>query len=223
MRILIVDDNVRLAEKMRQLLKRRYVVEVADSGDEALALLTKSTFDLLVLDLNLPDTSGLELCRLLRKQAFTMPVIIVTGVNTTSSRVELLGAGADDYITKPFEPPELLARVQALLRRSAERTQDTSTLTVGDLVIDVTSRTITRANTPINLRRKEFDILEYLCKNKGRVMTRQMIINHAWSSTSDSWTGSVDVHIKQLRDKVDKPFAYPLIKTTYGVGYMVEL
>lgn len=221
MKILIVDDNYRLTDRMRQLLQKQYIVETVHSGDHALTLLSDSPFDLVILDLGLPDIPGLELCGHIRTISTQVPILIVTGVDTTASRVELLEAGADDYIAKPFEPPEFIARVQALLRR-AERSEILSLIHIGDLTIDTASRTVTRNAQPIILRRKEFDILECLSRNRGRVMTRKMIIDHAWSSSTASWTGSVDVHIKQLRDKVDKPFAHPLIKTVYGVGYMIK-
>lgn len=221
MKILIVDDNYRLAERMRQLLQKHYIVETAHSGDHALALLSESAFDLAILDLGLPDIPGLELCGHIRKISAKIPILIVTGVDTTASRVELLKAGADDYIAKPFDPPEFTARVQALLRR-AERSESLSVIQVDDLIMDTAARTVMRNGQSITLRRKEFDILECLCRNRGRVMTRKMIIDHAWSSSTNSWTGSVDVHIKQLRDKVDKPFGRPLIKTAYGVGYIIE-
>ena len=178
-------------------------------------------FDLVLLDLGLPDMPGLEVCKKIRDYSDDIPLFVVTGVDTTVSRVELLNAGADDYITKPFEPPELIARIDALSRRR-RRGQSQNKIVVGDLTIELSSRKVSRANTSISLRRKEFDILEYLASNKGRVMSRQMIVNHAWSTTSTTWTGSVDVHIKQLRDKIDRPFAYPLIRTSYGVGYMLD-
>jgi len=222
MKLLVIEDNPRLTARIKQQLQRWYIVEVAHTGDEGLRLVSSSPFDLILLDLGLPDTPGLEVCRQIRQLTTHTPILVVTGVDTTESKVDLLDAGADDYITKPFDLSELRARINALARRG-DRSASIPLVTVGDLTIDPASRKVARSNIPISLRRKEFDILEYLARNVGRVLSRQMIINHAWPTTSTSWTGSVDVHIKQLRDKVDKPFSYPLIKTSYGVGYMVDI
>lgn len=221
MKILIIEDNPRLSLRMKQQLQKWYVIETANTGDEALHLISTETFDFISLDLGLPDIPGLELCKQIRNITSEIPILVITGTDTTASRVELLDAGADDYITKPFELSELKARITALTRRS-RRGEIINFIKIGDLTINPASRVVTRNNTPIHLRRKEFDILEYLATNEGRVMSREMIIHHAWPSTSNGWTGSVDVHIKQLRDKVDKPFEYPLIKTSYGVGYMIQ-
>jgi DNA-binding response OmpR family regulator len=222
MKVLVIEDNPRLANRMKQELQRWYIVEVASSGDEGLRLAAQQTFDLVLLDLGLPDTPGLEVCRQIRSFNNDIPILVVTGVDTTQSRVELLDAGADDYITKPFEAAELKARINALTRRRL-RSRSEPQIRVGDLLIDPSSRKVSRSGTQIELRKKEFDILEYLARNAGRVVSREMIINHAWPTNSASWTGSVDVHIKQIRDKVDKPFGSSLIKTSYGVGYMVDL
>ena len=222
MKLLVIEDNPRLSARIKQQLQRWYIVEIASTGHEGLRLASTDAFELILLDLGLPDTPGLEVCKQIRQLTNSTPILVVTGIDTSDSRVELLNAGADDYITKPFDLAELRARINALARRSS-RSDSTPLVTVADLVIDPASRKVVRNNTPINLRRKEFDILEYLARNVGRVLSRQMIINHAWPATSTSWTGSVDVHIKQLRDKVDKPFEYPLIKTSYGVGYMVDI
>lgn len=222
MKILIIEDNPRLAERIKNQLQKWYIVELAQSGAEGLQAISAHSFDLVLLDLGLPDMTGLEVCKHIRDISSDIPILVVTGVDTTISKVELLDTGADDYITKPFEPPELIARINALSRRR-NRSDVQPLIIAGDLIINPSSRKVERDGKQITLRRKEFDILEYLAINKGRVMSRQMIINHAWSSTSSSWIGSVDVHIKQLRDKIDKPFSYPLIKTSYGVGYMIEV
>jgi len=222
MKILVIEDNPRFIVRLKQQLQRWYVVETAMSGDEGLRHITSSeAFDLILLDLGLPDTPGLDVCRYIRGLSQDVPILIVTGADGSESRIELLDNGADDYLTKPFSTAELKARINALARRRA-RNVHSALITVGDLSLDVTSRTVTRAGKEITLRKKEFDILEYLASNPGRVMSRQMIFNHAWSSTSTTWPGSVDVHIKQLRDKVDRPFSYPLIKTSYGVGYFIS-
>lgn len=221
MKILVIEDNPRLGERVRRQLQKSHLAEVAKSGAEGIQLASTGDFDIILLDLGLPDMPGVEVCKHLRDLSSDIPILVVTGVDSTPSRVDLLDTGADDYITKPFELSELLARINALARRRA-RNKSQPNINIGDLTINIAGRTAVRNGNTLKLRRKEFDILEYLCVNRGRVMSRQMIINHAWSSTSASWIGSVDVHIKQLRDKVDKPFSYPLIKTSYGVGYMIE-
>ena len=222
MKVLVIEDNPRLADRIKNLLHKHWLVDVAFSGDEAISAATSQAIDVILLDLGLPDMNGLEVCKKLRELNVDCPILVLTGVDDKLSKVELLTAGADDYMTKPFDPGELKARITALSRRRM-REPFQEKLYVADLVLDPGKRTVMRNGTPIDLRKKEFDILEYLLKNKGRVLSRQMIINHAWTSTSATWTGSVDVHIKQLRDKVDKPFPIHLIKTSYGVGYSIDI
>lgn len=222
MKLLIVEDNARLIERMKYRLEKWFVIEAVSTGHDALAMTKNHAFDAILLDLGLPDMNGLEVCRRIRGASPDMPILIITGADEISSKVELLDAGADDYLTKPFDAQELRARINALVRRRP-RLPSLSTIDAGDLTLDPSRRTVSRAGTQITLRRKEFDILEYLATNQGRVLTRDMIVSHAWTSTSSSWTGSVDVHIKHLRDKVDKPFSYPLIKTVYAVGYMLDV
>jgi len=221
MKVLVIEDNPRLAGRIKQQLQKWYIVETAESGDKGLHQVATNAFDIVLLDLGLPDAPGLEICKQIRQLSHDIPILIVTGVDTILSRVTLLDNGADDYITKPFDVDELRARINTLARRRV-RNSNTPVLTVGELILNPTKRTVSRAGVAIELRRKEFDILEYLVINAGRIMSRQNIVDHAWSSTSAGWVGSVDVHIKQLRDKIDRPFNYPLIKTVYGLGYMVD-
>ena len=222
MKILVIEDNPRLSTRMKQLLQKWYVIEIAHSGDQAIRYAATQNFDVILLDLVLPDISGLEVCRQIRLIDTSTPILVLNGIDTTESKVELLEQGADDYLAKPFDPAELRARINALGRRR-KNAPSVPLLRVGDLTLDPAKRQVTRNDVVIPLRRKEFDILEYLVRHAGRVLSREMIINHAWPLTSTTWSGSVDVHIKQLRDKIDRPFAYPLIKTSYGVGYMVEV
>lgn len=221
MKILVIEDSARLAERIEHKLKDWFTIDVAKSGHEGLALIAKYKFDMVLLDLGLPDMHGLEVCQRLRRVLPNIPVLILTGVDDTLSKIDLLNNGADDYLTKPFNSQELRARINALLRRR-ERLPSNQNITVDDLTIDPANRMVTRSGTSIYLRRKEFDILECLAKNIGRVVTRETLVHYAWSSTSNKWAGSVDVHIKHLRDKVDKPFDYPLIKTLYAIGYIME-
>lgn len=203
-------------------MKDWFVTEAATSGHDALVALTSHHYDILVLDLGLPDIHGSEVCRKVREVNPEIPIMVLSGIESAKSKINLIEIGADDYMTKPFDTEELRARLYALLRRRS-RLPAAHTLSFADLVISPASRTVTRAGQPLRLRRKEFDILEYLAINQGRVVTREMIVNHAWPSTSSSWTGSVDVHIKHIRDKVDKPFPVKLVHTIYSVGYMLEL
>jgi len=221
MKVLVIEDNPRLADRIKNLLQRYYLIELASSGDEAISIATAQTTDIILLDLGLPDMNGLEVCQKIRELGVAAPILVLTGVDDIPTKVDLLDAGADDYMTKPFDANELKARINALERRR-NRTPLEENLRAQDLILSPAKRTVTRNGVEVNLRRKEFDILEYLLKNKGRVLSRQMIINHAWISTSAAWTGSVDVHIKQLRDKIDRPFRVPIIKTTYGVGYSIN-
>lgn len=222
MKVLIIEDNPRLASRMEQQLKSWCVAESATSGDAGIRLAATHTFDIVLLDLGLPDSSGLEVCRQIRDLSSDLAILVVTGTDTVDSRVTLLENGADDYITKPFHMEELRARINALTRRRS-RGEHTPVITVGDLVINPSKRTVTRAGQLITLRRKEFNILEYLALNPDRIVSRQNIVDYAWTSTSSGWAGSVDVHIKQLRDKIDRPFPhFQFIKTAYGVGYRLE-
>ena len=221
MKVLVVEDNPRLSERIKHHLRKHCLVEVASSGDEAIAIANSQPSDVILLDLGLPDMPGLEVCQKIRELGIATPILVLTGNDATLSKVELLNSGADDYMTKPFDAGELIARVNALERRRSRNAPE-EVLTLEDLILHPAKRTVARTGIDIKLRRKEFDILEYLLKNKGRVVSRQMIINHAWVYTSVTWTGSVDVHIKQLRDKIDKPFSTHLIKTVYGVGYSID-
>jgi len=221
MKVLVVEDSRGLAERLRTLLSRRYVADVVHTGAEALDQAQVVDYDVIILDLGLPDMQGAVVCKKLRESHITTPVLILSGVNDVETRVQLLDTGADDYVSKPFHGSELLSRVAALARRKANPYAG-NLLVVADLEIDVDKRQVRRAGTLIPLRRKEFDILQYLASNQGRAVSREMIMNHAWKSDHETWGTTVDVHIKYLRDKIDRPFKKPLIKTAYGVGYMVE-
>lgn len=223
MKILIIDDNERLARRTKERLQKWYVIDTADSGETGLQMLSHSDYDLILLDLALPGINGDQVCMQIKSFWPDTAVLIVSGEDSTTSKVNLLGIGADDYITKPYEFRELHARIQAILRRS-QATTYREKVVVGNLTLDPNDRTVMRNGIYITLRRKEFNILEYLCLNPGRILTREMIIHQAWPvESSVNWTSSVDVHIKQLRDKIDKPFDTPMIKTVYGLGYMIEV
>ncbi len=221
MKLLLIEDTAAIVTRMKAFLRPQYIVEAVKTGEEAIEMAQRTVYDAIILDLGLPDIPGLVVCQRLRDLPSNAPILVVTGDDRLISRVSLLNAGADDFIIKPFHADEFKARLTAVLRRPAIL-KDPDTLTCLDLVMDTARRQVTRAGTTITLRRKEFDILEYLLRNHGRVVTREMILNHVWDSTKDTWGSVVDVHIKRLRDKIDRPFAVPLIKTAYGLGYRID-
>jgi two-component system copper resistance phosphate regulon response regulator CusR len=221
MKILIIEDNRRLSHQIKRSFIKQHVIDLADNGNDGEQKALEGEYAVIVLDLGLPDKSGQAVCKELRQLGLTTPILILTGQDKVESRISLLENGADDYLAKPFSMEELRARITALGRRTEQQYSD-ATLVLKDLTLNTSNREVSRSGTPIKLRRKEFDILEYLIINRGRAVTREMILRHAWEADKDSWNNTVDVHIKNLRDKVDRPFAQPLIKTEYGIGYMVE-
>lgn len=221
MKLLLIEDNRPLADSLKKQLGKTFIIDVYRSGEDGLQQALNGSYDAIVLDLGLPDKNGHEVCRGIRAGGITTPILILTGTDSVASRVALLDDGADDYLTKPFNVAELRARLGALLRRPSD-TYTANVLTVRDLIVDPNRRSVERAGKPIRLRRKEFDILEYLVRNQGRPVTRAMILDHAWDGSKDAWNNTVDVHIKHLRDKVDRPFDTTLIQTAYGIGYMVD-
>jgi DNA-binding response OmpR family regulator len=221
MKLLLVEDNQRLAERISYHLRKSYVIDIAVNGEEALDKVKVVEYGVILLDLGLPDMSGLDVCKKMRTLKVNNPILVLTGNADMSDRIKLLDAGADDYVTKPFNTDELRARIAAVGRRQI-RTHIRSIIKYRELIIDIDQHTVSRAGIELKLRRKEFDILEYLITNKGRIMTRDMIMNHVWSTRTNSWTSTVDVHIKHLRDKIDKPFENHYIKTAYGLGYKID-
>jgi DNA-binding response OmpR family regulator len=221
MKLLVVDDNKRLADRVKQQLVKNYLVDVAHTGEQALEYVLHTDYAVITLDLGLPDMSGEDVCRRLRAMGIQAPVLILSGESAMDTRVRLLESGADDYVIKPFHVDELKARITALARRPPLR-KGKRVLMHRGLLIDIDERKVYRNGQEIDLRRKEFDILEYLVANSGRTVTREMILNHAWSTDKVSWDSTVDVHIKRLRDKLDSVSQPSLIKTVYGLGYKVE-
>lgn len=222
MRLLIIDDNVALSWRLQGYLGKHFSIQTASTGSEGQRLAESGRYDIIILDLGLPDISGEKVCIALRQQGIITPILVLTAEDTLESKVRMLDIGADDYLTKPFEPAELTVRVKALIRRQ-QLGLPSPLLQIGDLTIDSEQRLVKRHGTPIKLRRKEFDILEYLTKNRGKVVTPAMILNHVWNESSKgTWNNTVRVHISNLRDKVDKPFNQKLIKTAHGVGYIIE-
>ncbi len=222
MHILVVEDERRLANLLRRVLgEERHTVDVAYDGASGFDLAGSDTYDLVILDLMLPGLDGLEICRRLRAANIQVPILMLTARGAVEDRVAGLKLGADDYLVKPFAMEELLARVAALLRRG--RTLDTATqLRVGDLTLDLTRHEAQRGGRVIELTAKEFALLEFLMRHPGQVLTRTQITDHVWRYDFDALSNVVDIYIHYLRDKVDRGFSHPLIKTVRGVGYKIE-
>ncbi len=221
MRLLIIEDNVALIKALRQGLRDHYRIDIARDGETGLHEALHTVYDAIIMDLGLPRMMGTKVCQELRHSGNTTPILILTADVLVDHKVELLDAGADDYLTKPFSMDELRARLRVLLRHKTGQTYD-SKLVLGDLELDRATRQVKRTGQLIDLRRKEFDVLEYLMHHAGTIVTRTMLIDNVWEKDSEVWANAVDVHIKHLRDHIDRPFTKPLIKTVYGLGYKLE-
>jgi two-component system OmpR family response regulator len=222
MKILVVEDDPAIASFVAKGLREAgFAVDEAASGGAALEMASRETYDLAVVDVMLPGLDGLALIEELRRRRITVPVIILSARRSVDDRVRGLRAGGDDYLTKPFAFEELLARVEALIRRSTGATEPTR-LTVGDLVLDVVSRRAERAGRVLELRPREYALLEYLMRNPGRVVSKAMILSRVFDYNFDPRTNVVDVLVHRLREKVDKGFASPMIHTVRGMGYVLR-
>lgn len=222
MRILVVEDDPKIASFVTKGLRQSgFAVDAAADGEEGLALARASPPDVAVIDIMLPKLDGLSLVRRLRQDGIQLPVLILSARATVDDRVKGLQAGGDDYLTKPFAFSELLARVQALLRRASNVTEPTR-LVVGDLSMDLLTREVIREGTRIELQAREFSLLEYLMRHPGRAVTKTLILEHVWDFNFDPQTNVVDVLVHRLRAKVDKEFDRKLIHTIRGVGYVLR-
>ena len=223
MRVLIIEDERKVAKALREGLEaEHYDVSVATTGEEGFFLLNHESFDLVVLDLMLPRRDGIEVLTTLRKRGVQTPVLILTAKDTVDDRVGGLDSGADDYLVKPFAFPELLARMRALLRRG--RVDHVPRLQQDDLAMDLMTRQVVRAGQPLDLTVKEFDVLEYLLQNAGRVVSREMLARDVWHVTARATPldNVIDVTIARLRRKVDDPFERTLLHTVRGVGFVLR-
>jgi DNA-binding response OmpR family regulator len=222
MRILVIEDEKKVAQALKKGLEsEHYDAEVAFSGEEGFFLLHSQKFDLVILDLMLPGRDGLEILTALRKKHDKTPVLILTAKDAVEDRVVGLDAGADDYLIKPFAFAELLARIRALLRRGIDG--QILKLQLADLEMDLVKHVITRSGRPIPLTLKEFEIIEYLLRNYGQVVTREMLAKDVWQETQRATPldNVIDVHITRLRKKIDEPFAKKLLHTVRGVGFIM--
>jgi DNA-binding response OmpR family regulator len=223
MHVLVVEDEPTIANYIKKGLEEGgYAVDLAFTGQEALDWLDCVPFDYMVLDIMLPGIDGLAVCRQARQKGLSVPILMLTARDTVDDRVDGLDSGADDYLVKPFAIKELLARLRALGRRGSEAPRTTE-LRCADLVLDTVTQRVSRAERPIKLTAKEYAVLECLLRSPGRVLTRTMIAEHVWSYDAETQSNVVDVYIRNLRRKIDDPFATKLIQTVRGSGYRVAL
>ena len=221
MRVLLVEDEPRMASVIhRSLAREGLLVDVATLGAEGLWMAGAIEYDVLVLDVMLPDLSGFEVCRRLRERGVWAPVLMLTARDAVEDRVEGLDSGADDYLVKPFAVLELLARLRALARRGAS--ERPSVLRTGDLALDPASRVVRRGDTEVQLSAKEFALLEAFMRRPGIVLSRLQLLDYAWDIAYEAQSNVVDVQVKRLREKIDRPFGRSTLKTVQGVGYVLR-
>jgi len=221
MRILLIEDEIKLASFIKRgLVAERYAVDVAKDGRSGLELAQTYQYDLILLDLMLPGMDGSEVLRRIRKENSSVPVLILSARGAVQDKVSHMETGADDYLTKPFAFAELLVRIKALMRRGP--VNRASTVRIADLELDRLSQQVKRGGQRIDLTSKEYALLEYLMSNAGRVLSRNMIIEHVWDQSFDGITNIVDVYIRHLRTKVDTGHESKLLKTVRGVGYTIR-
>jgi two-component system copper resistance phosphate regulon response regulator CusR len=223
MRILVIEDEVNVAGFIRKGLEEQgHEISVAYDGETGLQLARQASFQLIILDVILPHLNGREVCRTLRQEGYQeVPILMLTALGTTEDVVLGLDAGADDYLKKPFQFSELLARIRALARRKSLRSEG-SFLRIGDLEMDLSRKTVRRAGRDISLTAREFTLLEYLVENQGRVVSRVDILEQVWEIDFDPGSNVIDVYINYLRKKIDKGFDHPLIHTVVGMGYVIK-
>ena len=221
MHLLVVDDEPKVVRLLKRAFERDgHTMEVAATGDDALTAATKAKYDAIILDVMIPAPDGLQVCKKLREQGDWTPVLLLTGRGTVEDRVSGLDAGADDYLPKPFSLTELSARLRAITRRAEQ--SDADVLQVGDLMLDPAAHRVSRDGTPIDLTPKEFALLELFMRRRGEVLSRSAILDHVWDFAYEGGSNVVDVYVRYLRDKVDRPFGTKTIETVRGVGYTLR-
>ncbi|WP_372647558.1 response regulator transcription factor [Draconibacterium sp.] len=223
MKILVVEDEAKVAEFLKKGLEEQgNFVEVAYDGFMGEKLALRNEYDIMILDVILPSINGYELCRRIREKNTSVPILMLTALGTTEDKITGFDSGADDYLVKPFEFEELLARIRALVKRSTGVVHTSAVIKVADLELNIDKKTAKRGDKTIELTAKEFALLEFLMKNKGRVLSRADIAEKVWDITFDTGTNVVDVYINILRKKLDKDFEKKLIHTRIGMGYTVD-
>lgn len=221
MRLLVIEDNPKMADILRQgLVEQGYAVDVANGGHDGEFMGATESYDAIVLDLMLPDQDGLVVCRNLRRRGIQSPILMLTALSSTQDKVSGLDAGADDYLTKPFEFDELVARLRALLRRGQAR--EATQLEFEGIEMDLAKRTVCRDGHKIKLTAKEFALLEYFLRNPNRILSRAAIGEHVWDMNFEPESNVIDVYVSMLRRRVDKDFNTRLIHTVIGAGYMLS-
>ena len=223
MKLLIVEDEPNLLSVIRKgLSEKNHDVSAALDGTTALEMIATTTFDVIVLDVMLPDINGIELCRRLRAAGNFVPILMLTALNSSDNIVAGLNAGADDYMAKPFRFTELEARINALARRAGQEHKAAENIVIEDLEIDLRTKVVKRNGEAIVLTAKEFNLLHYLAKNSGTILSREKILDNVWNINFDMNTNVVDVYINYIRKKIDKPYSHKLIHTIKGLGYVVK-
>jgi len=223
MKILLIEDEPQVVEFLKKgLTEKGYETEVAYDGHMGERLASKGDFGLIILDVILPNINGYELCKRIREKGIQVPVLMLTALGTTNDKVSGFDAGADDYLVKPFEFEELLARIKALTRRSSGLIQTSKVIKIADLTLDLYKKSAIRQDKSIDLTGKEFELLEFLMQNMGRVLSRVEIAERVWEITFDTGTNVVDVYISILRKKIDRDFEEKLIHTKVGLGYYID-
>lgn len=222
-KILLVEDERKIADALKKgLTEQQYHVELCYDGLIAEKLFETYPFDIIILDINIPGINGYELCKLIRSRNERIPIIMLTALNSTADKVEGFDAGADDYVVKPFDFKELLVRIKALLKRIYQMPQTGNILRVDDVLMNLDSKEVTRSGKPIALTAKEFQLLEYLVRNKNRVVSRADIALNVWDIDFDTKTNVIDVYVNFLRKKLDREFDQKLIHTQVGMGYILK-
>lgn len=223
MRLLLVEDDAALARTLvRGLREQAYAVDLAVDGEDALYQADVNPYDAIILDVSLPTVDGLTVCRTMREKGLPVRILMLTARGRTEDRILGLDSGADDYLAKPFEFDELLARLRALMRRRGDRL-DATTFTLDDLVVDFASQRVRRAGVAVELTTKEFTMLAYLARNAGKMIGRAELTEHVWDDNHDPTTNAVEVYISRLRKKIDRADSTPLIQTRRGSGYYLGL
>ncbi len=221
--ILVVEDEKKIADSLKQgLTENSFITEVAYDGLIGWKMFQNQSYNLVILDINLPGLNGYDLCKKIRSANPSVPIVMLTAMSSVEDKIEGFDAGADDYIIKPFDFRELLVRIRALLKRIHNQVATGSLLTAGDLIMNLDSKEVTRNSQPVSLTAKEFQLLEYFLRNKNRVLSRADIALNVWDIDFDTRTNVIDVYVNYLRKKIDKGFEEPLIHTQVGMGYILK-